>query len=156
VNSEQQYTGNRRNIFIGSILISIVICLGIAITFTLLGSAGGGDEGDKPAKLGLVPYIEPTRTLTITETPILPTPENIDGVQVGSVVQIFGTDGAGLKLRTNAGIQAEQKFVALDSEVYEVTDGPIVADEYIWWQLTSPYDLERSGWAVSQYLTVIQ
>jgi hypothetical protein len=151
-----QHTGNRRNVFIGSILISIVICLGIGVTFTLLSSASGGDDGEKPAKLGLVPYIAPTSTVAITETPILPTPEIIDGIQVGSSVQIFGTEGAGLKMRTNAGTQAEQVFVALDSEVYEVTGGPVVADDYVWWQLTSPYDLQRSGWAVSQYLTTIQ
>ncbi len=92
----------------------------------------------------------------MTATSILPTPEIIDGIQVGSVVQIFGTEGVGLKLRRSAGILAEQISVALDSEVYEVTDGPIVADDYIWWQLTSPYDTQRSGWAVSQYLTPIQ
>ncbi len=156
MNPDMQHTGNRRKVLLGSILISIGLCLGIGFTFTLLGSAGRGDDGEKPAKLGLVPYIAPTSTLAITETPLLPTAENIDGIQVGSVVQIFGTEGAGLKLRSNASVSAGQVFVALDSEVYEVTGGPVMADGYIWWQLASPYDELRSGWAVSQYLVTIQ
>ena len=148
--------GNHRNVFIGSLLLSIVVCLGFAITLTLLSSATGENVREKPAKLGVVPYITSTSTLASTPTSILPTPEIIDGIQVGSVVQIFGTEGVGLKLRRLASIQAEQISVALDSEVYQVTGGPIVADDYIWWQLTSPYDTQRTGWAVSQYLTTIQ
>jgi len=150
-----QHAGNHRNLLIGTIIIAVVACLSIGLVFTLLSTLAGGEVIQKEAKLGIVPYIASTSTQTIAPTPILPTPENIDGIQLGSVVQIFGTDGVGLKIRTQAGVQSAQLFIALDSEIFEVTDGPIRLDDYVWWQLTSPYDTQRSGWAVSKYLTTI-
>jgi len=154
--SGTQNSANYRSLVIGSLLLSIAICVGFSLFLALL-SLPSKTVGEKPsAKLGIVLYNIPTSTVPIPTPPNSPAPESIDGIHVGSVVQIFGTEGAGLKIRGSASIQAEEKIIALDSEVFEVTGGPIAADEYTWWQLTSPYDSQRSGWAVSKYLSLIQ
>jgi hypothetical protein len=44
----------------------------------------------------------------------------------------------------------------MDSEVFMVKDGPKDADGFTWWFLEAPYDPQRSGWAASNYLQVIQ
>jgi hypothetical protein len=146
---------DNRHIIIGSIIISIVLCVCLVLFVTLLSSTQKIGMDGQVAKLGIVPYIAPTNSPEPTYTPILPTAEIVEGIQKGSVVQIMGTEGTGLNLRSDPALQSQQVFVALDAEVYQVSDGPIRADGYIWWQLTSPYNADRSGWAVSQYLTVI-
>jgi hypothetical protein len=60
-----------------------------------------------------------------------------------------------LNIRGEPGLGAEIKFVALDSEVFEVRDGPIEADGFTWWFLVTPFDESRSGWAASNYLSIV-
>jgi hypothetical protein len=36
-----------------------------------------------------------------------------------------------------------------------VKDGPQIADDFTWWYIEAPYDPERSGWAASKFLKVI-
>jgi hypothetical protein len=37
-----------------------------------------------------------------------------------------------------------------------VEDGPKDVDGFTWWYLVGPYDASRRGWAVSNYLSVVQ
>ena len=74
---------------------------------------------------------------------------------IGSYVKISGTEGAGLRLRLQPGIDNQILFIAMEDEVLEVLDGPIFADEYYWWYVRAPYDKSRSGWAVADYLSII-
>jgi beta-xylosidase len=37
--------------------------------------------------------------------------------------------------------------------VFRVDDGPQEADGYQWWHLVAPYDENRAGWAVVNYLS---
>ena len=71
---------------------------------------------------------------------------------MGDLVQVQGTQGDGLRLRTGAGLDAEIRLVALESEVFEVQDGPVEADGYMWWFLVNPYDSSMRGWGVANYL----
>jgi hypothetical protein len=73
----------------------------------------------------------------------------------GRYVQIGGTEGAGLRLRAAPGLDGTPLFLGFDTEVFEVRDGPQVADGYTWWFVVSPYDENRSGWAAADYLEVI-
>jgi len=75
---------------------------------------------------------------------------------VGAVVQISGTDGAGLRLRSEPGTASEVRFIGMDAEAFEVREGPQDQDDIVWWYLVSPYDEARSGWAASGYLTVVE
>lgn len=99
------------------------------------------------------PTPEPTRTPEDIEETAL---EVIDGVHVGIAVQIYNTENAGLRLRSEPGIQGAIQFVGDELEIFEVTDGPVTNDGYVWWYLESPYDESRSGWAAANYLRIVE
>lgn len=73
----------------------------------------------------------------------------------GQLVEIFGTGGDGLRLRLQAGLDGRIAFVGVESEVFEVLGGPEELDGYQWWFLGNPYNAEKTGWAVSNYLRPI-
>jgi hypothetical protein len=93
------------------------------------------------------PTLDPLAQLTATAAP--------GQIAVGRYVQISGTEGAGLRLRAAPGLDGTPLFLGFDTEVFEVRDGPQVADGYTWWFIVSPYDENRSGWAAADYLEVI-
>lgn len=102
------------------------------------------------------PYL-PTATPTFvpTATENLP-PSPLPGmIGVGTTVQIFGTDGEALNIRTSAGLGTQVRFLALESEIFEVQDGPVVVDDITWWFLVTPLDEGRNGWAASNYLSLV-
>lgn len=92
-----------------------------------------------------------------TFTPLAPeTPSPIPGqIGFGAYVQISGTEGQGLRIRSKPGLQGEFLFLGYDSEVFIVQDGPQEVDGYTWWYLVSNYDDKRAGWAAANYLTYI-
>jgi hypothetical protein len=67
-------------------------------------------------------------------------------------VTVTGTSGDGLRLREMAGLGAAIQFIALENEVFEVIDGPVDSDGYVWWRLVNPYNTSKTGWGVSNYL----
>lgn len=91
-----------------------------------------------------------------TPNPEEPPPPPAGELTIGAFVKISGTEGAGLRLRINPGLDHEPLYLGLESEVFEIEDGPQEADGYVWWYLVAPFDPSRSGWAVSNYLEVIQ
>lgn len=104
----------------------------------------------------------PTETLPIpTATPGTPTPSPVPLVDSGEIsleayVEIAGTGGEGLRFRVQPNLQSQVLFLGVDSEVFQVTDGPQEADGHTWWYLVAPFDETRKGWAVSDYLAVVQ
>jgi hypothetical protein len=100
-----------------------------------------------------VPTATPTRVPTATSNlPVAPLPGMIG---IGTTVQISGTDGSGLNIREQAGLNTGIRFVALDSEVFEIRDGPVVVDEITWWYLVTPHDEGRTGWAAANFLSLV-
>jgi hypothetical protein len=75
---------------------------------------------------------------------------------VGAYVQITDTGGDGLRLRADPGLAGTVRFLAIDGEVFQILDGPQDADGYTWWFLQAPYDTNVQGWAVADYLVVVQ
>ena len=116
-----------------------------------------------PASAALTLIPAPTSTpryVAPTLTPVPPTPAasptTLPGAfALGVYVQISGTEGQGLRLRAQPGLNNPPLFLGYDSEAFLVTDGPQQADGHTWWYLTAPYDQTRSGWAVQDYLSVI-
>ena len=98
------------------------------------------------------------RTATPTTTPFSSQQAPLPGgeISIGDYVQVSGTGGDGLRLHATAGVSSEADYVALDSEVFLVKDGPSDADGYTWWLLQDPYTNNAVGWGVSNYLSVIQ
>ena len=97
---------------------------------------------------------DPTQSPSATPTSIFTIPGGAMGV--GSYVQVTGTQGAGLRMRSEPGLGSKVKFTALDSEAFLIIDGPIEADGYIWWLLEAPYDQNRTGWSAGDFLTTIE
>lgn len=119
------------------------------------------NEGENPTEIDItkisVTTITPTTTLseTMNATEAAANNNSTREIVVGSVVQIYSTEGAGLRLRSEAGISGTVQFLGEELELFEVRDGPSEADGYIWWYLESPYDETRSGWAASDFLVII-
>jgi hypothetical protein len=89
-----------------------------------------------------------------TQTPT-PGAVRVNGIGVGDYVQISGTEGVGLRIRQEAGINGTPLFLGMESEVFKVKDGPKEMDGYNWWFIEAPYDSGRSGWAAAQFLAVV-
>jgi len=104
----------------------------------------------------------PTATIPApTATNIPPstaTPEIVTDtdIKINSLVQIVGTDGEGLNLRTEPNTSSEIQFLGYDLELFKVVDGPIFSEGYWWWYLETPVEHTRSGWAVEDYLAIIE
>lgn len=95
------------------------------------------------------PPAEPTAT-----SPVPPPPPG--EISIGAYVQVTGTGGDGLRMRGDPGLSGTVLFLGLESEVFQVKDGPRQLDDYTWWLLEAPYDTSVRGWAVSNYLKVVQ
>ena len=91
--------------------------------------------------------LEPAPTKT-PEQPPLPQ----DSFQHGQLVTVFGTGGDGLRLRNQPNLNGVIGFLALENEVFRVNDGPVYSDGYMWWYLINPYDNNKAGWGVANYL----
>lgn len=108
----------------------------------------------------IAPPSIPTQDLSLlvaTQTPTLDTAfGDLRGIHLKSYVQISGTAGAGLRIRQSAGLSSPMNFLAKESEVFQVIDGPVSQDGLIWWKLITPYDQGRQGWAAASYLSLIE
>lgn len=102
------------------------------------------------------PTASPTPRVTPTPTLNVPPPPPPGVLAPGAYVQISGTGGDGLRLRADAGLNAEVRFLGLEAEVFRISDGPREVDGYVWFNLVAPYDETRTGWAASNFLAVVQ
>ncbi|MEW6403821.1 MAG: hypothetical protein AB1649_18655, partial [Chloroflexota bacterium] len=116
------------------------------------------DVGFAPADMTMIPA--PTHTPLVTPAPtndpLLATPTLAAGtIGIGGYVQISGTEGEGLRIRSAAGLNTETVFRGEEAEVFIVRDGPQEVDGYVWWYLVAPYDETRAGWAAADFLAVV-
>ncbi|MGD9091557.1 MAG: hypothetical protein PVF74_01825 [Anaerolineales bacterium] len=148
--------------------------IGAAITFAIalfcisaiivwLTRPGPGLPVSRTAVLHVIPLPTATQVL-LTPTPIaeqtpsadVPPSPNPGEIMVGAFVQVSGTGGDGLRMRSKSGLDGEVLFLGLEDEVFRVEDGPQEADGFSWWLLVAPYDETVQGWAVSNYLDIVQ
>ena len=98
----------------------------------------------------------PEATPTFDPYASTPTPTLAPGqVSVGTIVQISGTQGEGLHIRSAPGLNSQQLFLGFDTEAYKVMDGPRKLDGFDWYYLAAINDEKRTGWAASNYLTAV-
>lgn len=102
--------------------------------------------------------LSPTATLTSDPGALTPPPPDASGGEIsrGAYVQVTGTGGTGLRLREQASLNSQILLLGSEAEVFRVEDGPQEADGYTWWYLVGPFDPTRRGWAVENYLAVVQ
>jgi hypothetical protein len=103
-----------------------------------------------PSPVTPTPQATPTATRTQLPSPV---PGEI---VPGAYVQITGTGGDGLRLREEPGLNSSVLFLGLETEVFLVEEGPQESDGYLWWYLVAPFDETRRGWAVVNYIQVVQ
>lgn len=157
--TEQKKNHEKRRIFI-IIAIAVVIGLvlfGALISLIFLSIPDHSAQSEVPV-VTLIPYATPTivPSPTVSVVDFEPTSVVVEGISIGTVVQIVDTGGAGLRLRANPGTASTIQFVGQELELFTVINGPVDQDGYVWWYLESPYDTARSGWAAASYLMVIE
>lgn len=144
-------------VVIGAIIIAGGLSLILIIGLNILSHQPHSETSSKNSSLVTVipaPTLTPTLSISLTNTPESEKIE-INGITIGKFVQISGTGGDGLRLRSGPGKENPPLFLGYESEVFEVKDGPKFSDGITWWFLVAPYDQTRSGWAAADFLKLI-
>jgi len=143
-------------VILGALILTGLLILITAISIGWTTPLQSSDVGFAPAYLTVIPAPTDTSSAPPTPTidPFAPSPVPT-GIAVGNYAQITGTEGEGLRIRSEPGLIGEPVFLGFDSEVFLVQDGPRELDGYTWWYLVAPYDETRAGWAASDFLTYI-
>jgi len=146
-------------VILGALGIAVILILITLISIGWTKPDPTREFGFAPADLTVIPAPTSTPVVTPTFTPdplIVGTATLVPGeIGVGGYVQITGTDGEGLRLRADPGLNGTPVFLGYDEEVFEVREGPQEADGYTWWYLVAPYDENRAGWAAADFLGAI-
>ncbi len=137
-------------------MLACALTVFTALSIGLTSAHQNQQVGFAPADLTVI--AAPTSTSsappTATIDPFAPTPAPT-GIAVGNYVQITGTEGEGLRIRSEPGLNGEPQFMGYDSEVFVVKDGPREVDGFVWWYLVAPYDETRVGWAAADFLSYV-
>lgn len=154
----------RLNIWViaGAIVVALILSI---VLWMLLKATRGNMTVSEPAT-AILNVIEAPN---YTDTPIIPTPTVMQtsssgvpaspppgDISIGTTVQVSGTGGDGLRLRSTPGLNGEVLFLGYEGEVFQVLEGPQEVDGYTWWYLTAPYDEKVQGWVVANYLSILQ
>jgi hypothetical protein len=145
-----------RWVILGALAVTGLLLIITIIAIGWTSPPQSSNVGFVPSNLTIIPAPTSTSNVLPTATidPFAPT-ATPTGLSVGNYAQITGTNGEGLRIRTEPGLNSELAFLGFDSEVFLVQDGPRELDGYIWWYLVAPYDETRAGWAASDFLTYI-
>jgi hypothetical protein len=151
-------------VVIGSLLLAMIFS---CATLSFLWFTRPGSLAQPPATAVLDVIVAPTFTPlplptapawtpTAVITSSVPPPPAPGTIALGNYVQIKGTGGDGLRLRSKAGLKGDVLILGTEAEVFLVKDGPTDSDGFTWWYLVGPYDSSRQGWGVANYLSVVQ
>ena len=143
-------------VILGALAFAGLLLLITAVAIGLTSARRNSEVGFVPANVTVIPA--PTGTSGAPPTPTIDpfaSPTSPAGIAIGNYVQITGTEGQGLRIRAEPGLGGEFQFLAYDSEVFVIQDGPREVDGYVWWYLVAPYDETRVGWAAADFLTYI-
>ena len=150
-------------IFTFRFFVSAFIVAAILFVLLLIWINWSAPPAPDPSNLAAIVTIVPMPTFTpqAAATPTFdpyaptPTPTLMPGqIGLGAFVQISGTQGEGLRIRSEPGLAGKQLFLGFDTEVYVVLDGPTEQDGYTWYKVAAINDETRLGWAASNFLTL--
>jgi hypothetical protein len=139
---------NARQLFNRWVLLGAFLLAGLLLLITAISI--GITSARQNTSVGFTPNV----TATATIDPFAPT-ATATGIAVGNYVQISGTEGEGLRIRAEPGLNGDFQFLGYDSEVFIVQDGPREVDGFTWWYLVAPYDETRVGWAAADFLSYV-
>jgi hypothetical protein len=146
-------------VFIWSLAVTVLLLV-LTYAWIVWSAPAASDSSGLMAAVTIVPMSTsapaPAATATIDPYAPTPTPTPAPGqISIGSFVQISGTQGEGLRIRSQPGLNGSQLFIGFDTEAYTVLDGPRQVDGYSWYYLAAINDQKRTGWAASNFLTAI-
>lgn len=143
-------------ILIGALITAIVIAMGLFVLLRLF-FPPNLEVGQPTPVLQIITASTPTATIqaSITLTAIPSANGKNNGFEVGAYVEVTGTGTEGLRFRSSPSKAGTTLFIAMENEAFKIVNGPELADGYTWWYLTAPYDQNRSGWVVADYLAII-
>jgi len=143
------------------VVLLMIVLLGLWGLYLLRGQ--WSSAGPTPTFVIWTPSPAPTRLASPTPAATEPAtgedgalPTISPGVAVGKRVQVAGTGGSGLNLRSGPGPSAGRMDVALDGEIFVVVAGPEIAADAEWWQIEDPDDPARRWWAAANYLEPVE
>ncbi len=142
----------------GGIALGVVALVGLGLLTSWLRGVGGEIPAPDVTLIAYPTPLPPTSTAlpateTATPTAAAATPRSSGAaMRVGDYVEVPGTGGDGLRLRAAPSVNASINLLAYDSEVFQIRDGPQDADGHTWYDLVSPSDTSRNGWAVADFL----
>jgi hypothetical protein len=158
------------------LLLVLGIAAGIVSLVLMLGgqTAPGGDprvviitaEPTPTNEFAPTVTIESVGTLGGAPTPGLPVPAfALEGPTLPPIIlsptPLSVTIGAavivnieGLNVRPEAGLANTPLFNASLGEGFNVVGGPLLGDGLTWWEIQSPEDPTKRGWAAADYLDV--
>jgi hypothetical protein len=144
-------------VLIGGIFIAVIATGMVVFVFYFLRPAPASETIEPQTVITLIPALTLTPIVpTLPVTTPTPSPVPQGGIGIGVYVRVSGTNGQGVNLRAKPGTSSAVLLVAMDAEVFLVKDGPVQADQFTWWYLQAPYDSNRNGWAVENYLQAVQ
>jgi hypothetical protein len=148
-----------------AIVVAAVILLCVGLYFIVRAIRGGGAAELPTPTATATRRPMPTFTMTAplptaTQVPpsptvVLPTevptePPDTCGIGPGVKVVVVGSNPEGLNLREQPSTTAKVLQTVTDTTRLDVIDGPVTAEDYVWWKVRSKKQVE--GWAVAQYL----
>ncbi len=145
-------------VIISAILIWFLLSLGFIFVLFLSSTSGIRDNhGDALVTVTAAPM--ENKKQFIQNEGLIPTQIPLDkfsGIYaIGMKVVVQGTGEDGLRLRSLAGREYETIYIAREGEVFIISDGPKVTSGYIWWQIRSVNSNDLSGWAVQDFLVLL-
>ena len=90
------------------------------------------------------------------DAPAGATPTASSDVVIGGYVQIAGTGGDGLSLRSGPGGNYARLAVASEGSIFIVLEGPTTAGGAPWWRIRDPENEEQIWWAIGNYLEPVE
>ena len=134
------------------LLLGLAAC-GLWALYLLRG--GPSSSGPTPTAIVWTPTIAPSPTPPPTET-VEPIPTTSPEIAIGRYVQVTGTGGYGLNLRSGPGEAYPRMDVALEGEIFLVVDGPTVTSGSDWWKIRDQENEEREWWAIANFLEPVE
>ncbi|MGE5641851.1 MAG: hypothetical protein ACM3Y8_02465, partial [Byssovorax cruenta] len=106
-------------VILGAFLLAGFLLLITAVSIGLTSARQNSGVGFTPAEITVIaaPTSTSSAPATATIDPFAPTPAPT-GIALGNYVQISGTEGEGLRIRSEPGLNGEFEFLGYDSEVF--------------------------------------
>src|SRR5512133_769915 len=128
---------------LGALLVAGCLTVTTLLAIGWTRARPNGNQGFVPADVTVIPpsTVTPSPAPTAAGT----APPAAGEMALGVYVQITGTEGAGLRIRSAPGLNSDTVFRGEEAETFQIKDGPKDADGHTWWYLVAPYDETRAG-----------